>query len=248
MTPKEHFSGHSAEYRRYRPGYPPELAAFLARSAPGTSVALDVASGNGQAVLDLACHFERVLASDASRNQLSERTPHPRVLYLRHAAEQLPGRGGAADLVTVAQAAHRLDLPRCYAEARRVLRPCGVVALWAYSLFQIDTDTDADSIVDGFYRERVGCYWPQERRHVDAHHLSLPLPLEELPAPSLNFTVEWPLAALINYVGTWSAVERCRAATGVDPLPELAAALEPHWPLGGRREIRFPIHLRIGRV
>ena len=109
-------------------------------------------------------------------------------------------------------------------------------------------DAAVDALVDAFYRVRVGSYWPPERRHVDEHYASLAFPFEQLPAPAFELKVEWPLGALVNYVGTWSAVERFRAATGSNPLPELAAALEPHWPPGGRREFRFPIHLRIGRI
>ena len=49
-------------------------------------------------------------------------------------------------------------------------------------------------------------------------------------------------------VRTGSAVGCCRAATGVDPVPELVEALLGGWPAGAVRRIRFPIHLRIGRV
>ncbi len=246
MSVKDHFSGQSAEYQLYRPGYPPELAAFLAATAPGTALALDVATGNGQAALDLARHFDLVLAGDVSWNQLQHRARNERVRYLRHSAEALPVRDEAADLLAVAQAAHWFEFTRFYAEARRVLKHGGVVALWTYSLFRADAAVDA--IVDDFYRGPVGSYWPPERRHVDAHYRSLPFPFDELPAPGFELKVDWPLAAVVNYVGTWSAVERYRKALGSDPLPELAAALAPLWPSGGTRKFRFPIHLRIGRV
>jgi len=246
VSVKDYFSAGSADYRRYRPGYPGELFDFLAAEAPSRQVALDVATGNGQAVADLAAHFDVVLASDLSANQLRQAVPHDRVHYVRHAAERLPVRSSCADLVAVAQSAHWFDFAPFYAEARRVLRPRGVVALWTYSLFRVDAAVDA--VVDGFYTDRVGAYWPPERRHVDERYLSLPFPLAELSAPSFELKVDWSREALLSYVATWSAVGRCRAATGVDPVPELARALTGQWPAGEARAIRFPIHLRIGRV
>jgi SAM-dependent methyltransferase len=243
---KDHFSRHSADYQQYRPHYPPELAEYLARTAPGTGLALDAATGNGQAAADLALHFERVLASDASENQLRHAVPHARVCYLRHAAESLPVRSGVADLLTIAQAAHWLDLPRVYSEARRVLRPAGLVALWCYALFSVDSTVDA--VVGAFYRDRVGRYWPPERRLIDEGYRSLPFPFAELSPPPFELTADWPLEAVIHYVGTWSAVMRCREQTGEDPLPGLRAQLDSGWPEGGTRRLRWPIHLRIGRV
>jgi len=61
-------------------------------------------------------------------------------------------------------------------------------------------------------------------------------------------SAEWNLAQLLGYVGTWSAVARCRQVTGSDPLRELAEGLKAAW--GAPREprrIQWPIGLRAGR-
>jgi len=243
---KDHFSRQARDYERYRPRYPPELAAFVASVAPGRALALDLATGNGQAAVDLAAHFERVLASDASARQLAFATPHPRVQYLRHAAEQLPVRSGSADLIAVAQAAHWFDFGLFYAEARRVLRPRGVVALWTYELFSVDAAVDAR--VHRFYSAVVGPYWPPERGYVAQGYRTLPFPLEELPAPAFRLQTDWSLGQVLSYLGTWSAVDRYRAAEGRDPLPALAEELGADWPAGTSRRLSWPLHLRIGRV
>jgi SAM-dependent methyltransferase len=246
VTFKDHFSRVARDYQQYRPRYPPELAAHLAALSPRRELALDLATGNGQAAVDLAQHFERVLASDASAGQLAHAAPHARVTYLRHSAEMLPVRDAVADLVAVAQAAHWLDFARFYAEARRVLRPGGVVALWAYGPFRIDDEIDRR--VHAFYDGVVGPYWPPERRYIEAGYRTLPFPLAELPAPQVAFASDWTLQQVISYVGTWSAVDRYRAANGADPLPRLAAELAPLWPDAGTRRVEWPIHLRLGRV
>ena len=76
--------------------------------------------------------------------------------------------------MTVAQAAHWFDLDAFYREVDRVLKPGGVVALWCYGIMGIDAGIDR--ILHRFEHERVGPYWPEERRHVDAEYRTLPFP------------------------------------------------------------------------
>src|SRR5260221_11682253 len=101
---RDHFSSHAAEYREFRPAYPPELFAYLASIAPGRQLAWDCGTGNGQAAVGLAEHFDRVFATDASAKQIQEAQVHPRVEYVVAPAERCPLAGGTADLVTVTQA------------------------------------------------------------------------------------------------------------------------------------------------
>lgn len=246
MTFKDHFSKQARDYERYRPRYPAELADWIAAQSRGRALALDLATGNGQAALDLARHFELVLASDGSTAQLAHAQPHPRVRYLRHVAERLPYRDACADLVAVAQAAHWFDFARFHAEVRRVLRPGGTCALWTYEKFRVDAAIDA--AVDAFYVQVIGPYWPPERRHVEQAYRTLPFPYEELAAPPFVLESRWSLEQTMLYLGTWSAVQRYRDAHGRDPLPALAAELAPLWPADGIATLRWPIHLRIGRV
>lgn len=244
MSFKDHFSGLASAYARYRPTYPPELAAYLAAAAPSRSLALDLATGNGQAAIDLAGHFDQVLASDASARQLAEAIAHPRVFYVRHPAESLPIRSASADLIAVAQAAHWFDFDRFYPEARRVLRPGGLVALWTYGLFHVDPEIDA--AIEHFYHEVVGPYWPPERRYVEARYRTLPFPLAESPAPSFEITLEWARADVISYLGTWSAVDRYRSMRGEDPLPEIIGVLTALWPDSAVKRVHWPVYLRTG--
>ena len=243
---KDHFSKQAADYRRFRPRYPAALCSWLAAEAPARTLALDVATGNGQAALELAAHFTRVLASDASAQQLAQAERHPRVTYLRHAAERLPVRSGAAELVAVAQAAHWFDLAPFYAEARRVLRPGGLIALWTYATLSVDAAIDP--LIEHFYSGVVGRYWPPERRLVETGYRTLPFPFAELTPPACALEASWTPEQLLSYLGTWSAVQRYRSVVGSDPLPALGAELAAAWPDGAPRPVRFPLHLRIGRV
>ncbi|MBA2241285.1 MAG: class I SAM-dependent methyltransferase, partial [Chthoniobacterales bacterium] len=87
MTFKDHFSGHAALYSQFRPRYPQALFAYLAALAPSPACAWDCATGNGQAAVALAAHFDRVIGTDASAAQIDSAEPHARVQYRVAAAE-----------------------------------------------------------------------------------------------------------------------------------------------------------------
>lgn len=245
---KDHFSAQAAAYSRYRPGYPPELIACAADCAPGRGLAVDCATGNGQAAVALAAHFGRVVAVDASRAQLERATAHPRVEYVCAPAERLPLATGSVDLVAAAQAAHWFDFERFHAECRRVLVPGGIVAVWTYEKFRIDPEIDA--LVDRFYVETVGAYWPPERRYVEEGYRTLPFPWHEVSTPAFRLETEWDLDTVMGYLATWSSVQRYKDAHGGrDPLPALRDQLAARWPVdGSARLVAWPIHLRLGRA
>jgi SAM-dependent methyltransferase len=243
----DHFSGQAAEYARFRPHYPAELFSFLASVAPGRGLAWDCGTGSGQAALGLAEHFAQVRATDPSPGQLAHAARHERVTYAEGRESQSGLPDGSADLVTAAQAAHWFDLDAFYAEARRVLAPRGVIALWCYGAMH--AGDDLDPILDWFYEERIGRYWPAERALVDAGFATLPFPFTPIAVPPMEMHAVMSRDELLGYVGTWSAVARGRAAEGSDPLAELRERLTPCWPNAGtRRIVRWPLGIRAGHV
>jgi SAM-dependent methyltransferase len=245
MSFKDHFSRQSAAYSRYRPGYPAELIAWVAEQAPDRRLAVDCATGNGQAAVALAEYFDAVVAVDGSSSQLRNAVDHPGVTYVAGLAERLPVADRAASLVAAAQAAHWFDFERFYAECRRVLVPDGVLAVWTYEKFRVDPSVDA--MVDHFYADVVGGFWPPERRYVEEGYRTLPFPWREQPAPGFALETEWDLDQVMNYLATWSSVQRYKDHHGRDPLPALRAELQQAW-AGGTRRVRWPIHLRVGRA
>jgi SAM-dependent methyltransferase len=129
---EDHFSPQSGDYARYRPHYPPDLFEYLARIAPGRRLAWDCGTGNGQAAQELARHFNRVVATDASPEQIAHAIPHERIEYRVERAEEVDLAPGSVDLVTVAVAVHWFDLSsstrRCSAAGPEDL------AVWTYHL------------------------------------------------------------------------------------------------------------------
>jgi len=243
---KDHFSSASDRYAAYRPDYPAALFAWLASLCAERDMAWDCATGSGQAAQGLAPHFRQVIATDASAEQIRHAEPHAAIDYRVAPAEASSLADRSVDLVTVAQAAHWFDLPRFYAEVKRVLKPGGVLALWGYGRMVLPGDMDAP--FRHFYGETVGPYWPPERSLIDDAYRSLDFPFAEIQPPAFHIEVGWSLPRLIAYLSTWSAVKRYREANGLDPLPALMAELEPLW--GDRdtvRKLQWPLFLRVGR-
>jgi SAM-dependent methyltransferase len=226
MSFKDHFSGHAAEYARSRPGYPPELFAWLAEVAPARERALDCGAGSGQAAVALAAHFAEVVATDASEQQIRNAEPHARVSYRVAPAEDSGLADASVDLVTVAQALHWFDLPRFWAEVDRVLRPGGVLATWTYWLMHVSPEVDA--AVERFYTGEIGPYWPPERKMVDEGYRSVAFPYDPIAVPPFEMRLSWTLPQALAYLRTWSGVKRFQDAHGRDPLlaaePDIRAA------------------------
>src|SRR6187549_757049 len=100
----DHFSNVANRYADFRPHYPAALFDYLATLVPRSSTVWDCACGNGQASMDLAARFAKVIATDASKEQVGSAPPHPGIEYRVAPAEEsgLPDR--SVGLVTVAQA------------------------------------------------------------------------------------------------------------------------------------------------
>jgi SAM-dependent methyltransferase len=243
---RDHFSSCASAYAEHRPGYTAELATYLASLTPGRELAWDCGTGSGQAAVVLAAEFERVIATDASAEQLAHARPHPRVEY-RRALDRDSGLPTAScDLVTAGQAAHWFDLPAFYQEVDRVLRPGGAVAIWCYNRTLVSPAIDP--VISRFQYQRVGPYWPSGREHTDAEYRTLPFPYDRLEAPPIAMRHEWTRHQLEAYMGTWSSVRRCREVEGVDPMIELARDLDPLWPDTTEvREVRWPLCIIAGR-
>jgi len=241
---KDHFSGHARAYARYRPEYPTELFDYLATLTPRHDLALDCATGNGQAAIGLADHYDCVIATDGSVAQLKNAQAHPHVAYVGNLAEQPALKDATVDLAAAAQGAHWFDHSRFHPEMRRVLRPDGVLALWTYGLASVAPPIDA--VVRHYYDDVLGPHWPPERRYVESAYRDLPFPWREVAVPQFQLRLEWTLDDFIGYVGTWSATQRYTRVSGADPLPAFRAEIAPLWN-SESRSVVWLLHLRVGR-
>ncbi|MCX7896965.1 MAG: class I SAM-dependent methyltransferase [Rhodocyclaceae bacterium] len=246
-TPPDHFSSQASSYARFRPSYPAALFQWIAERAPAHKLAWDVGCGNGQASLPLAQHFQRVLATDLSAAQIALAPPHPRIEFRVAPCDQSGLAEASCDAVTVAQALHWFDFAAFYAEVKRVLKPGGLLAAWTYQLLTLE-DERLNTALMKFYHETLARWWPAERAWVDRGYQDIPFPFPRLPTPTFSIRVFWTLAQLVGYIGSWSAVQRCRRATGADPCALLHARLSPLWGEASQeRGVFWPIVLLAGK-
>ena len=245
MGTKDLFSGHAADYSKFRPTYPPELFGYLGALVDKHDLVWDCATGNGQAARDLAPLFRRVHATDLSAAQLEAAPKLPNVTYVATPAERSGLPDGCCDLVTVAQALHWLPFQTFWTEVKRVLRPGGAVAAWSYAVCQVTPAID--DLVQDYYERTLGPYWEPERRHVDSGYRDIPFPFDELPPPRLEMKASWTAEQFVGYLSSWSATKTAIKKAGADPLAPLAPKLFSLWG-SGERSVSWPLHVRAGRV
>ena len=245
MEFNDHFSSRAARYAQYRPHYPAALFDHLARIAPARTLAWDCACGSGQATIDLAQRFERVIATDASVAQIAGAKPAPNIEYRVVHAENSGLPESSIDLITVAQALHWLNIDAFYSEAGRVLRPGGILAVWTYAMSHLEGE-DVDAIAQDFYQNVIGPYWPPERKLVEDEYRSLDFPKPELVAPKFRMETHWTLDQWLGYLSSWSGTKNYIQARGEDPVERLRIDLARVW--GGaehRRRIEWPLAVRL---
>jgi SAM-dependent methyltransferase len=245
---RDHFSEVAPDYATFRPRYPAALFDFLAELAPARALAWDAACGNGQATVDLAERFEKVIGTDASAPQIEQAPPHARIEWRVARAERSGIASGTIDLVTMAQALHWVDIPAFFREARRVTKEQGVVAVWSYGSIR-SSDERVDALVKQYSQETVGPCWPPQRRLVEEGYRSLEFPFEEIDTPAFVMRERWTLDQLVGYIRTWSATIRYIERHQTDPAVELAAQLAKVWGNGEHvMDVEWPLAVRVGRV
>lgn len=245
---QDHFSAVAARYADYRPRYPAAIFDHLATLVPRDATAWDCACGNGQASHDLAARFGSVVATDASQEQIAAAESRTNVEFRVAPAECSGLEDAAIDLITVAQAYHWFDRDRFHDEAQRVLKPGGVLAVWAYGIQVVEGD-EVNRRGQHFYANVVGPVWPPERSLVESGYRTVAFPFTELTTPVFQMEARWTLIQLLGYFGTWSATNQFIKAKGFDPVKPLRDELAELWgDVDSPRRVNWPLAMRIGRV
>jgi SAM-dependent methyltransferase len=249
MEGRKTFSSRSDAYASSRPQYPAELFAWIESQCQRHEAAWDCATGNGQAALGLAPHFDSVEATDISAEQLAHGFPASNVSYSRQPAEETTFPAANFDLVAVAQALHWFDLKPFWAEVRRTAKPGAFFCAWGYAWFECDPDLEAlfftrvRQILEPCWASQNGLLWRGYRSK------EILFPFDRVEAPSFAIELNWDIDAIVRHVRTWSAYKRATA----DPTrAQLIARIEDEavalFGSSGARSLKAPLVIAAGRA
>ena len=227
---KDHFSGNSEEYNRFRPRYPEELFSYLASISNQHQTAWDCATGTGQSAISLSEYFSTVVATDASETQIKNAEKKPGVIYQVATAENSYIENNSIDLITVAQALHWFNIDDFFKEANRVLKDRGILSVWTYNFLSVQEEID--EIILYLYDTILGAYWPEERKMIEDEYKNIQLPFKEykkFKSPSFKMSANWNLSQLIGYLCTWSATKNYQKKIGLNPVEKVYDEIADIW-------------------
>lgn len=241
------FSGHADDYAAARPSYPPALFEYIATQAPARRLAWDCGTGNGQAAASLARHFNAVVATDPSEEQIRNAVRVENVRYAVEPAESttLPDR--SVDAICTAQALHWFALGPFFAEVQRVASPGAVFAAWGYTWFSVSPAFD--SAFRTFVGDMIAPYWAPQNKLLWDGYVDVAMPFPKITAPPFSIEARWTLGQLLAYVRTWSAARKCLAVNGQAAFDAAESRLAAAWGAPGQAlTVTMPLHLLMGRV
>ena len=218
---------HTLNYVKYRTKHPPvlfnKIINYLKQGYTGPlDKALDVGCGSGQGTVPLTQHFKHVIAVDPSKQQIEiakNNTTQSNIEYRVSKAESLPLPDASVELVTAGMAAHWFDLPQFYKECDRVLKPRGVLCIYAYIMPTVNYQDDPvktsklNKEIWKFYKEIVTVErFDPGRAAIDNEYQHFPLPFgngELLTTEKADVLscVKSTLDDYIGYVSTWSGYQ-----------------------------------------
>lgn len=242
---KDNFSEVAADYSKYRPSYPKELIRFIVDQCKSKQTAWDCGTGNGQVAMELAPYFNKIIATDLSKQQLDQAYKLKNIEYRLESAEQCSIADKSLDLITVAQAIHWFDFDVFYSQVNRVLKSNGILAVWAYNNPVLGGKLN-DTFME-IYEDTLGAYWDPERQYITDGYANIPFPFDEIYCPPFSIEYQWTREHFTGYISTWSALKHYRAKNTVDLLPWIDEKLKADWPDQTVKPVYFPCHLRIGK-
>jgi SAM-dependent methyltransferase len=171
------FGTFAADYDRHRPSYPEAVFDTMVATATATRIvagstdahrtvspscmtAVDVGCGSGRAALALFARKMSVVASDSDPAMLRQcehaahtamrlHPQHPPMTFRHASSEALALESASADLLTVFQAFHWMDLAPSLQEFARVLRPGGILGLaWNDRDLSVPWVSDLESVIE----------------------------------------------------------------------------------------------------
>ncbi|MBB3699889.1 methyltransferase domain-containing protein [Flammeovirga yaeyamensis] len=242
----DRFTTTSSTYKKFRPKYPSSIFEYICQNTKNFETALDCGTGNGQVAIHLSKKFNSVIGIDISKNQINNAESQKNIWYIESRAEVTQFKDEYFDLITVGQALHWFDLELFNKEAFRLLKKGGTIACFGYNLFKVNDEID--EMINYFYYDVIGPFWDQERKILEEEYKNVPFDFEVISNEGyVDMTVNWDLEQLYGFIHTWTSVQTYLKANPThDPVQELMENLKNIWGENTKREVKFPIFLKLG--
>jgi SAM-dependent methyltransferase len=144
--------------------------------------------------------------------------------------------------VLAAESIHWFDLDRFFAEARRVLKPGGVLAAVGYVWFYVDPVVD--EVVARRLIRALEPHWKPGHWLLHDGYKTIPFPGEEIRISPCAIHLMWTREQVEAFVGSWSPVQRFPPQRLAEAFAELADV----WPDGEPRRVVMPVSSRVCRL
>ena len=212
---------------------PNRLIDWISALCPSTLTAIDCGAGLCDVSALLAARFGAVHAVDCNARALTQGYVAPNLSKVVADAADLPFRGGCADLIISMQSLHVFNLPRHVTEARRILKPGGILAALCYGDLALRPPLRR---LFADLRKSIDPFWETEKGLTDSGYRTLNFGggFAELTLPPAALKRRLSVKDLATYFAHSSA-GRAATTAGI-PLPQPSKSVEGWaiWPLHGR--------------
>ncbi|KAM3608495.1 uncharacterized protein V6R79_026456 [Siganus canaliculatus] len=209
---------HASIYQKYRLTPPEEMKNIILqyldeKKGQPHVLAVDLGCGTGQHSRLLAPYFQEVVGIDVSEGQVEVARTIPgysNITYRQGPAEELPFADNSVDLLTASVAAHWFDQAAFLAEASRVLKPRGCIALVGFC----DNTTaflhqDCGEKLTSIYEEAKVELQPYTSERVVAalnklEDLYLAIPFKDKERVENKVTISTSVRNLVGFIESWS--------------------------------------------
>ena len=139
------FKSQGVHYDAFRPKYPKSQLLHSLSKLKRKSKYLDIATGTGKILFELAPYFERTVGQDLSEKMIGvcrQKCAEPPYSELNIEIEQgdfMERKAEEFDLITIGQALHWFPVPETLRKCRQMLSPEGALAVHSYVFKSVTT-------------------------------------------------------------------------------------------------------------
>ena len=226
--------------------YPEAIYDFIFEQQGERNLAWDVHTGHGKVAHRLAQSFDEVVATEPTGRIISGARTAPNLHYSVGDGTQTDLRKESVNLITVAQAYHRLSLTPFFSEVKRVAIPGSQIAIWGFTLPKVGVEFDR--IMNRLYKDTLGGYWGPEVVQLQHQYERLPFPFKNVKTVQKELSVYWSLADWTLFMESWSAVRHYVAQHRHSPIAPLESLLPRLWGTSDTRQVNFTFFVKLGIV